>query len=390
MRATEDPSGEEDAAAFTDLADKLAKLEGAGPEYLEPVIGPIVSGQLLQVGIPALTPGSRAVVLEAFRGALLQAAEVRERQARGDYSRTPRNRFPEWEPPIEAPGATRTASALSFDAMIEGWWLEAKARGLSGNTLTNYRGVFRKFASFLGHADASRVSAENVLAFKDSRLSVPQGDTGKPVSARTVKDHDLAALKSVFRWAVANRRLSRNPAEAVTIKRPRPKRSRSKDMLPEEAKALLLAARHVERGSETARVHAAKRWVPWLLCYTGARVGEMAQLRKRDVVRREDHWAIIVDPDAGTVKSGNYREVGPSALVEEGFIAFVEAAKGHLFLVPNANTGDVLGPLQGVVIASASSLASMCQTCGSHLTMPGGTASRRSAARWGCAKTSRI
>ena len=60
--------------------------------------------------------------------------------------------------------------------------------------------------------------------------------------------------------------------------------------LPSEATAILTAALNLERGNESPRTFAAKKWVPLLCAYTGARVGGLAQLRKEDV-RREAHNA---------------------------------------------------------------------------------------------------
>ncbi|MEQ1768470.1 MAG: tyrosine-type recombinase/integrase, partial [Devosia sp.] len=105
-----------------------------------------------------------------------------------------------------------------------------------------------------------------------------------------------------------------------------------------------------EKGSDRPETFAAKRWIPWLLAYTGARVGEIAQLRKQDLHEAGDHWRITITPEAGTVKSNEARQVPLHPhLVEQGFIEFVKGAPdGHLFLKPNAKTGDVLGPMTGV------------------------------------------
>jgi integrase len=101
---------------------------------------------------------------------------------------------------------------------------------------------------------------------------------------------------------------------------------------------------------------AAYRWVPWLCAYTGARVGEITQLRKQDLRQVSPAegggaalWVITITPEAGTVKTNAAREVVLHRhLVEQGFPAFVASAKpGHLFLRPAAD-GSSLGPLRGV------------------------------------------
>jgi integrase len=104
-----------------------------------------------------------------------------------------------------------------------------------------------------------------------------------------------------------------------------------------------------DAGNERPETFAAKRWVPWLCAYTGARVGELAQLRKEDIQREGKHWTITITPDAGTVKNNEARTVVLHPhLIELGFIKFVQAApSGHLFIRPSSK-GDVLGPLQGL------------------------------------------
>ena len=124
---------------------------------------------------------------------------------------------------------------------------------------------------------------------------------------------------------------------------------RGKGFTDAEAKAILSAALRLNRGGELAGTFAAKRWVPWLAAYTGARVGELAQLRKQHVAREGDHWTTRLTPEAGTIKTNEARTVVLHPhLVELGFPAFVDAAPaGYLFLKVGKD-GDVLGPLQGL------------------------------------------
>jgi integrase len=146
-----------------------------------------------------------------------------------------------------------------------------------------------------------------------------------------------------------NGKLPSNAAAGVSIKLGKPARLRSKAFKAAEATALLTAALNLERGNESPRTFAAKKWVPLLCAYTGARVGELAQLRKEDIRREGGHAIITITPEAGTVKTNEARDVVLHPhVVELGFVEFVRSsAPGHLFLKPSA-TGDVLGPLQGV------------------------------------------
>jgi integrase len=83
-----------------------------------------------------------------------------------------------------------------------------------------------------------------------------------------------------------------------------------------------------------------RRWGPWLMAYTGARVGEIMQLRKQDLRQVGDLWVLHITPEAGTVKSKEARDVVLHPhLVELGFVAFIQAAKpGYLFIENDSKT----------------------------------------------------
>jgi len=171
---------------------------------------------------------------------------------------------------------------LPLTGILEGWWLEAKATGRKPSTHESYRDTVVGLVTFLGHDDAQLVTPEDIVRFKDHGLASINPRTGKPISGKTVKDSDLAGLKTLFGWAVSNRKLITNPATAITIKLGKPQKLRGKGLTEEEVKAILQAALKVAGAGKT---DAARRWVPWLAAYTGARVGELAQLRKQDVTR---------------------------------------------------------------------------------------------------------
>ncbi|WGS01085.1 hypothetical protein MTX26_09795 [Bradyrhizobium sp. ISRA443] len=75
---------------------------------------------------------------------------------------------------------------------------------------------------------------------------------------------------------------------------------------------------------------AARRWVPWLCCYSGARVNEITQLRASDVKLIDGIPCIRITPEAGTVKTSRERTVllHPH-LLEQGFLAFARKKRGN-------------------------------------------------------------
>jgi integrase len=85
-----------------------------------------------------------------------------------------------------------------------------------------------------------------------------------------------------------------------------------------------------------------KRWLPPLAAYTGARRGELVQLRKSDIKydsNSQRHY-ILVTANAGSVKNENANRQIPlhSELVKMGFLEFVDEADDRLFEGLNPHT----------------------------------------------------
>ncbi|MDF1610521.1 tyrosine-type recombinase/integrase, partial [Hoeflea sp. YIM 152468] len=77
-----------------------------------------------------------------------------------------------------------------------------------------------------------------------------------------------------------------------------------------------------------------RRWVPWICAYTGARVGEIVQLRKRDVFMRDGHLVINITPEAVTVKDGEARMVPLHPhLLEMGIEGFIQGSPDDLLFM---------------------------------------------------------
>lgn len=194
------------------------------------------------------------------------------------------------------------------------------------------RPVAASLRKFLGHNDARKVTKKNLLDWRDQLLSNH--------SAKTVSDMYLSAVRSLFKWAHDNEHLPENPAAVVKQPKPKKQRSREAGYTDAEAVRVLKASQsyqpsvdHLGRIRETPESVKAKRWVPLLCAFSGARVSEITQLRKEDIRKDGDHWIMRVAPDAGSVKAGHFRDVPlHRQLITEGFVQFVEqAGQGPLF-----------------------------------------------------------
>lgn len=335
---------EEWEALLLDLEDLEVQLD---EDQLEERFGAFADRLLNSKGILRVDTSSRQMLLRELLRSLKQAFGQRQRQSEGDYSPDVKAaRFPEWQHTGEASPAT--APAVSLKGLMDAWWVEAKATGRKPSTYESYKRTLAAFSDFVGHDDAGRMTREDVVRFKDFRLTSTNPRNGRAISPRTVKDTDLAGLKSVFGWAVANGKLTSNPAQGVSIQRIRSRTPR-RGFSESEARAILQAASRATAGREHPETLAAKRWVPWLLAYTGARVGEIGQLRKKDIKQVGEFWTLTITPEAGPVKTDKARTVVLHPhLLELGFPQFVgRAHDSQLFLrVPPG--GDVRGPLKAL------------------------------------------
>jgi len=285
--------------------------------------------------------GSREKLLFETGKAIALAAERLERLSQGDYSSDQTiHRFPSWVDASPKSQSPVTSSSYSLDRLLSDWWAEAKALGKSDSTYNAYARAIALLREFLKHNDATRVSEEDLTRFKDYCFTLSNPRTGKPLTAKTIKDSYFAGLKSLFGWATENKKLPVNPAVSVKIRSAKKIRTRDKDFTPTEAAKILFAAKtYTSSAREFASTKAAKRWVPWICAYTGARVGEIIQLRKKDISVEEGINVLLITPEAGTVKTGEARKVPiHSHLIDEGFLEFVAQVKGQ-YLFAEADKG---------------------------------------------------
>ncbi len=213
------------------------------------------------------------------------------------------------------PGSARRFP-VKFEDLFREWSLERRP---VPKTIYEWRRVLHELEAFLGHDDAGRVTAEDLIHWKAALIQ--QGR-----SPKTIRDAKLAPIRAIFRCAFNNRYLPVNPAERITIEIRARAGQGIRSFGDEEAFRILTAA-----SLETDPV---RRWVPWLCAYSGARISEVCQLRAEDVREVEGVWAIRFDPEAGPLKNKNSERLVPlhSEVIEAGFLEFAKAVQsGPLF-----------------------------------------------------------
>ena len=190
----------------------------------------------------------------------------------------------------------RAASApVSISALLQKY---LKEREVAPATEKVWRRHIAHFIVFLGHEDAARVRLTDVVAWKEKLLEEPS-DGSKSRSARTVRDSYLAVVRSVFSWAAGNGKIAYNPAAGVTVRGKRKPSKRDRGFTDGEASLILSATLTSPPTRLSPERKLARRWVPWLCAYTGARVGEITQLRAKDIQQEGGIWFVHFTPDAG-------------------------------------------------------------------------------------------
>ncbi|MGU3405761.1 DUF6538 domain-containing protein [Methylobacterium brachiatum] len=210
--------------------------------------------------------------------------------------------------------------------VFEAYAAEAK---LAPSTIKRWTGVLVALEGAMETDDLARITRHDLIAWKTALLA-----SGR--DPRTVRDAYVAAVKAVMNWAVANGHLSTSAAAGVMVLVPTKPQTRDRELTDTEADTILRAALGPHGPRLSREKAAARRWIPWLCAYCGARVNEMTQLRGQDVRLEKGIWILRITPDAGRVKTGRWRDVPlhPN-LVAQRFPDFVRArGNGPLFYDP--------------------------------------------------------
>lgn len=296
-----------------------------------------------------ITPASADALLQHMAELYVAFCHLMIRRCRGDYGADPLvDTMPQWEPVAPAVQSA-PATAVTITSLFEGYVAERKP---ADATIKAWKRFIAHLVSFLGHDDAAKVTPDDIIRWKNQLLTEPT-KAGSPRSAKTVRDTYLGAVKTVFAWATENRKVATSPAAGVTVRGEKPKRLRDPGFTNDEAVVILRATLQQPEQRPSKHMIAARRWIPWLCAYSGARVNEITQMRKQDIIRQDGVWAMRITPEAGSVKTGTARLVPlHSHLIEQGWLHFVAACPdGPMFYEPNAHRGGSAGNPQNKKVA---------------------------------------
>lgn len=271
--------------------------------------------------------------MDAVSDNLQLAIALLERRAVGDYS--PDETVQSF--PALADSRERRAIGLDCWQLFEAY---VKAKKPADGTVTRWHAVFSQMQRDFADTGAIRIT-------EDAARSWVAGLVSEKRSAKTVREVWLAASRSVFSWAARHKHIGKNPFADVKVDLPKRSRNRETKAFKSEEVLLILRASLAYEHARTARDRA-RRWAMWLCAYSGARAGEITQLRGSDVERRGKFHVMKLTPDAGTIKTGQTRMVPiHEHIIEQGFLDIVRrVGNGPLFYNPNDRPRAKVDPLK--------------------------------------------
>lgn len=153
----------------------------------------------------------------------------------------------------------------------------------------------------------------------------------KPKSLTTIK-REISALSAFFRWCITNENLISNPCNDLS---PQVKKGRNRRPSYTDSDLELIFNSALFQGCQSAAqphipgteiINDWRFWIPLICLFTGARVGEIAQLTTDDIQQHETGYILFIrhDPKRDQFTKNEQTRILPihSILVKLGLVAF--------------------------------------------------------------------
>jgi len=229
-------------------------------------------------------------------------------------------------------------------------YTDIEAPGLKADTWDGRQRAQKTFVEALG-AKTPAISITRQMAAEWSGNLVRKG-----ASKRTAVNY-VSNVAQLFAFLIQQGHLTDNPVKGVMVMKKRDKSQRKDEGHEWEAfdLAQLKAIYDPKNIIKMTKVH--QRWATVLGLYSGARVGEIAQIFLRDIVEEQGIWCIrlTVESDGQSIKTEGSKRLVPLHLdiLELGFLDFVLKRRkaGDERLFPEVNLGGNAG--KGASISSS-------------------------------------
>jgi integrase len=276
-----------DEATAEVLADKysdlFADLTDALPRGKVAVVARPVQERLSTLGVRMDPKGStfRRLAYEYMKHQL-RALEAISQRVHGKPVDSPAPvPLPESAQPAGSPKGQPTNGML---ALVDKW---ARERRPTPQTADQVRSIVRDFERLVGTKAIREITADDVMKYKD--LMLEAGDR----AAKTIRKR-LTAVKTLLRYAKANRLISSDPSDGITVAVPK---GRARYPFTHEELETLFSVPAFSSTSPSQWLApsgkpgtapavaggAAAFWLPVMSLLSGARIEELAQLFASDI-----------------------------------------------------------------------------------------------------------
>jgi site-specific recombinase XerD len=252
------------------------------------------------------------------------------RASRGDFS----------ESPLIKTYPNRTTPRLDFVVAFEEYAEKGELKGGAyGPTAKRWRPKVRNFCDWLGHRDLAGVTGEDGIDYMDHLKA-------EGIAAKSIRDVWLASLKATAGFMIERKKLRVNPFIGIRVRGVKESKSDDeKGFSDKQAKQILTATLGTPSRLISVEMRAARRWVPWLCAYSGARVNEITSLSPEQIRKIDGFWCIVLRADL--TKSETERRVPiHKHAIEQGFLEYVDQRRKRgmpLFYDPARSRGGKTG-----------------------------------------------
>lgn len=247
----------------------------------------------------------------------------------------------------------RTTPALDFLASFEEYAAKGGLKGgTAGRTASRWRPKVKEFCDFVRHRDLKRMRTADGYDWVDHliEMNIPRD---------SIRKVWIAALSATASFMVERRKLDQNPFLGIRVrdedasenaeKEKQQNEPPRKGFTSQEAKCILTATLVAPSEFISVEMAAARRWLPWLCAYSGARINELTSLYPADIKPYAGGiWCMIIKPSLE--KTGRWRMVPIHSHVigqefGQKFLDYVEERrkqKKPLFYDPDRRRGGTV------------------------------------------------
>lgn len=225
-----------------------------------------------------------------------------------------------------------TPDGMTIDDVLKCWKRQKPASAQNLKTCRSFELVFEEFKSHCKAPTARLIKKADAVAFRNA-LSA-RGDRKPKTIAK-----QLSFLRAAFQCAVNDDELEANPFSGVKVFVPEQASSeKTRQPFTTDELKLIFGGPVYQVGFKARKsLGQACHWLPLLALFTGARLEELGQLDKADVVQEHTGAHICIrralDKGQRTKNRNSVRNIPVHpTLIELGFLGFVEAcSEGRIF-----------------------------------------------------------